>query len=58
LASPPLHFDSDQAIEVGVHGLVDDTHAAFTELFENLVMRDGAPDHAWLHLQQGERTQF
>jgi len=35
----------DGAIELGVMGLVDDAHPAFTKLFENLVVRDGRPDH-------------
>ena len=31
----------------GVPGLVDDTHAAFAELFENLVMGYSSANHEW-----------
>ena len=31
--------------EFGVLGLVDDTHAAFAELFGDFVVQDGLADH-------------
>ncbi len=38
-------FKRDFAPELGVFGLVDDAHAAFTELLEDLVVGDGLADH-------------
>ncbi len=38
-------FQSDEAIEPGVFGLVNHTHAATTQLFNNAVVRDGLADH-------------
>ena len=41
-------FQGDEAIEPGVFGFVNDTHAATTQLFDNAVVRDGLADHLWL----------
>jgi hypothetical protein len=38
-------LQSDQAAQLGVFGLVDDTHPAAPEIFENAIVRDGASDH-------------
>ncbi len=38
-------LQSDRALELGVLGLVDDTHAAFAELLGDLVVRDSLADH-------------
>ena len=38
-------FERDEAAECGVLGLIDDTHAAAAQLFENPVMRYGFADH-------------
>ena len=38
-------LESNDAAQLGVFGLVDDTHPAFTELGGDLVMRDGLADH-------------
>ena len=38
-------LESDGALELGVLGLVNDTHPAFTEFLGDLVMRDGAAHH-------------
>ena len=46
------HLESNQAVKAPVQGLIDNTHAAFADLLEDFVVRDGAPDHARLHLQQ------
>ena len=51
-------FQSDGAFELGIFGLVDDTHAPFPELLEDLVMRDGLTDHgqsAFRNLRSGSR---
>ena len=37
-------FQSDGAVEAGVLGFVDDTHAAATEFFDDAVVRNGAAD--------------
>ena len=39
-------FEGDGAVESGVLGLIDDSHAAFTKLLGDLVVRDGLADHA------------
>jgi hypothetical protein len=38
-------FECDGALEAGVFGFVDDTHTAFAELVEDLVVRDSLADH-------------
>ena len=38
-------LEGDGAFEFGVLGFVDDTHAAFPELFEDLVVGYGLADH-------------
>src|ERR1700746_2263728 len=38
-------FKSDKAAEVGVLGLVDHTHAAAAQLFDNTVVRDDRVEH-------------
>lgn len=38
-------FQRDGALELGVFGLVNNTHAAFAELADDAVMRDGLTDH-------------
>ncbi len=38
-------FQSDETVQAGVFGLVDHTHAAAAELFDNAVVRDGLADH-------------
>jgi hypothetical protein len=38
-------LQSDEAVEAGVLGLVDDTHAAAPELFQDAVVRDCLADH-------------
>ncbi len=38
-------LQSDDTAELGVLGLVDDTHAAPADLGEDLVMADGGADH-------------
>jgi hypothetical protein len=42
------YFDSNEAVEMSITGLVDHTHAALAELFEKLVMQDGSPGHCLL----------
>ena len=37
-------FQSYEAVELDVFGLVHHTHTATTELFEDAVMRDGLPE--------------
>ena len=37
-------FQSDEAVESSVFGLVDNTHASATELFDDSVMRNGLPN--------------
>ena len=44
-------FQGDEAIEAGVFGLVNDTHAATTQLFDDAVVRDGLADHLWADRQ-------
>ena len=39
------NLDCHAAIQMGVVSLVDDTHAAFAELFDNSIMRQRAADH-------------
>jgi hypothetical protein len=39
-------FQCDDAVELGVVGLVDDAHAAFAELLEDLVVRNRLTDEA------------
>ena len=39
-------FQSDETMEPGVFGLIDHTHAAAAQLFNDAVVRDGLPDHA------------
>ncbi len=38
-------LERDCAFEFGVLGLLDDTHAAFAELGDEFVMRDGRTNH-------------
>ncbi len=38
-------FQRDGAVELGVLGLIDDTHPAFAELGGDLVVRNGLADH-------------
>ena len=38
-------FQRDGAVKPDVFSLVDDTHAAFTDLVEDFVMREGFADH-------------
>ncbi len=38
-------LEGDDAFEPGVLGFVDDTHAAFPEFFEDLVVADVEADH-------------
>ncbi len=38
-------FQRDFAVEFGVLGFVDHTHAALTEFFKDSVMRNSLPDH-------------
>ena len=40
------HLDGHEAVQVGVAGFIDDAHAAFAELLGDLVVQDGAADHA------------
>src|SRR5882762_1985460 len=40
-------FERDKAMQPGVLGLVDDSHAAATELFDDAVVRDGLANHCW-----------
>jgi hypothetical protein len=35
----------DGALQLGVLGLIDDTHAAFAELLDDLVARGGRANH-------------
>jgi hypothetical protein len=39
-------LQGDKSVEGYVLGLIDDTHAAATELLDNVVMRDGPADHS------------
>jgi hypothetical protein len=39
------NLESDLAVQLGVHGTVDDAHAAAAQLIEDLVMRKRSPDH-------------
>ncbi len=45
------HFDSDGAVQFHVHGLVDDAHAAFAELFDN-------PESSYLLANHGAHLEF
>ena len=38
-------FERDETVEFGVLSFVDNTHAAFTELLEDFVMRYGFANH-------------
>ena len=38
-------FQGNEAPELGVFGLIDHTHAAAAELFDDAVVRDGLADH-------------
>jgi hypothetical protein len=38
-------FQSDDAIKAGVQGLVDNTHSASTEFFQDAIVRDGPVNH-------------
>ena len=38
-------LESHGPLELGVLGLIDDTHGACTEFFGDAVVRDGATDH-------------
>jgi hypothetical protein len=38
-------LDGDQAVQVGVPGLIDDPHAALAQLLEDLVVADGLANH-------------
>ena len=38
-------FQRDETAELGVFGLVDDSHAAAAEFFEDAVVGDGLADH-------------
>ena len=38
-------FQRDGALEPGVHGLVDHTHAAGAEFFQNAIVREGPVNH-------------
>jgi hypothetical protein len=38
-------FEGDEAIEAGVFGLIDDAHAATTQLFNNAVVGNSLADH-------------
>ena len=37
-------LEGDEAVQMGVAGLVDDTHPALAELLEDTVVRDRLPD--------------
>jgi hypothetical protein len=37
-------LEGDEAVEPGILGLVDHTHAPATELFQDAVVRDGLPE--------------
>jgi hypothetical protein len=39
-------FQSDEAAQLGVLGLIDQTHAAATKLLDDAVMRDDLADHS------------
>jgi hypothetical protein len=41
-------LQGNEAIEPGVFGFVNHTHAATTKFFDNAVVRDGLADHLWL----------
>ena len=38
-------LEGDKAMQTGVFGFVDHTHAAATDLLDNAVVRDGPADH-------------
>jgi hypothetical protein len=38
-------FECNSALQAGVFGFVDHTHAAFTKLFEDPVVRNGLANH-------------
>ena len=38
-------LQGDRAAKISVFGLVDDTHAAATQLLDDAVVRDGLADH-------------
>jgi len=42
------------ALELGVFGLVDDTHATAAELLDDPVMRNGLADHDIIHSYSGK----
>ena len=40
------NLDGDKAAELQIAGFVDHAHAAFAELFEDFIMRNGGSNHA------------
>jgi hypothetical protein len=38
-------LEGDNSLQLEILGLIDDAHAAFTELLEDLIMRDSLSDH-------------
>ena len=40
-------IERDEAVEVGVFSLVDNTHPTTTEFFDDAVVRDSLVDHEW-----------
>jgi len=38
-------FEGDLPVELEIHSAVDNAHAAAADLFEDLVVRKGSPDH-------------
>ena len=47
-------FQGDGAVELGVLGLVDDTHAALAELGGDFVVRNGLADHRSVGFSLGD----
>ncbi len=43
-------FQGDEAAELGVLSLIDDTHTATAELLDDAVVRDGLADHWWANV--------
>ena len=45
-------FESDEAVQPGILGLIDHPHAAAAKLLDDAVVRDSLPDHVWRILRR------
>jgi len=44
-------LECNQSLQTGILGLVDDTHAAATELLEDPIMRNGTANHQGIEMR-------